>query len=119
MFLMMLKAFAVGGLICLIGQILIDNTKLTPAKILVGYVVVGVFLGAVGLYEPLTAWAGCGASVPLSGFGNLLVKGTREAIEEMGVLGILSGPIASGSIGISAAVLSGLCVSLLTKPKAK
>ena len=85
------KAFLCGGILCVIGQILIDKTKLTPARILVGYVVAGVILGAIGLYQPFAEWAGAGAGVPLTGFGNLLAKGVRQAVEEKGLLGALTG----------------------------
>lgn len=114
-----LWAFTVGGFICVIGQILLDKTKLTPARILVGYVAVGVILGAVGVYDRLIDFAGSGAAVPLSGFGNLLAAGTRKAVEEKGLLGALSGPLTAGAAGIMAAVFSGLTVSFLTKPKSK
>ena len=114
-----LKAFLIGGLICMIGQLLIDNTNLTPARILVLFVVLGVVLGGLGLYQPLVDWAGAGASVPLTGFGNTLVKGTKEAIREQGLLGVLTGPLSAGSAGITAAILSGIIVSLLAKPKSK
>ncbi|MBR1810730.1 MAG: stage V sporulation protein AE [Clostridia bacterium] len=114
-----LKAFIVGGLICLVGQILIDNTKLTPARILVGFVVLGVILGAFGVYQPLVEFAGCGATVPLTGFGNALAEGTKKAIEEQGLLGAMTGPLTAGAAGILAAVMSGLAVSFLTKPRAK
>ena len=108
-----------GGLICVVGQILIDRTKLTPARILVGFVILGVLLSAVGIYDPLARWAGCGATVPLTGFGNVLVQGTREKIDEMGWLGILTGPLSSGAVGITAAMLSGFVVSLFARPKSK
>lgn len=114
-----LKAFVVGGALCVIGQILIDKTKLTPARILVSYVVVGVLLGAVGLYEPLVEFAGAGASVPLTGFGNLIAKGVRQAVDEDGFLGILTGGLTASAGGITAAVLSGLLVSFLFKDKDK
>lgn len=114
-----LKAFVVGGLICVVGQLLIDYTKLTPARILVLFVVLGVVLGAIGVYQPLVEWAGAGASVPLTGFGNLLAQGTKKAIAEKGLLGVLTGPLTAGSAGIMAAVLSGLVVSFLAKPKSK
>ena len=114
-----IKAFIVGGLFCLIGQILIDKTKLTPARILVSYVVIGVFLGAVGLYEKLVDFAGAGAAVPLTGFGNSLAKGVREAVDESGFLGILTGGLKATAGGIAAAVFSGLLVSLIFKPKDK
>ncbi len=114
-----LKAFIVGGLICVVGQLLVDFTKLTPARILVGFVVLGVILGAIGLYEPLTEFAGCGASVPLTGFGNTLVQGTAKAVDEQGFIGAFTGPLTAGAAGILAAVMSGLAVSFLTKPRAK
>ena len=114
-----LKAFLIGGLICVIGQLLIDLTKLTPARILVSFVVLGVVLGGLGLYQPLVEWAGAGATVPLTGFGNTLVQGTKEAIREDGVLGILTGPLSSASVGITVAMVSGLVVSFITKPKSK
>lgn len=113
------KAFLVGGLLCLIGQILIDKTKLTPARILVSYVVIGVFLGAVGLYQPLVDFAGAGASVPLTGFGNTLANGVREAVEEDGFLGIFTGGLKASAGGITAAILAGLVASLLFKAKDK
>lgn len=113
------KAFLVGGALCLIGQILIDKTKLTPARILVSYVVVGVILGAVGLYEPLVEFAGAGASVPLTGFGNLIAKGVRKAVDEKGFLGILTGGLTASAGGITAAVLAGLLASFLFKAKDK
>ena len=114
-----LKAFIVGGLICVIGQLLIDYTKLTPARILVAVVVLGVILGGIGVYQPLVDWAGAGATVPLTGFGNLLAQGTKEAIREQGLLGVLTGPLTAGSAGIMAAIFSGLAVSFLAKPKSK
>lgn len=114
-----LKAFLVGGTLCLIGQILIDKTKLTPARILVSYVVIGVFLGAIGIYEPLTEFAGAGATVPLTGFGNNLAKGVREAVSEDGFLGIFTGGLKSSAGGITAAVLAGLIASLVFKARDK
>ena len=114
-----LKAFLVGGVICLIGQLLVDYTKLTPARILVTFVVLGVVLGGLGLYQPLVDWAGAGATVPLTGFGNTLVQGTKAAIREDGLLGVLTGPLSAGSAGITAAILCGLIVSFLSKPKSK
>ena len=114
-----LKAFLVGGSFCLIAQILIDKTKLTPARILVSYVVIGVLLGALGIYEPLLQWAGAGASVPLTGFGNTLAKGVREAVDEQGFLGIFTGGLKDTAGGITAAILSGLIASLLFKDKDK
>ena len=113
------KAFLVGGLLCLIGQILIDKTKLTPARILVSYVVIGVLLGAVGLYQPLVDFAGAGANVPLTGFGNTLAKGVKEAVQENGFLGIFTGGLKASAGGITAAILSGLIVSFLFKAKDK
>lgn len=114
-----LKAFLIGGLICAIGQIVMDLTKLTPAKILVTFVVVGVFLSAVGLYKPIVDWAGSGASVPLIGFGHTLAKGTKTAIEQEGFLGILKGPLTAGAGGVTAAVLSAFVVSLFCRSKEK
>ncbi len=114
-----LIAFVIGGLICVIGQILIDKTKLTPARILVGYVVTGVILGAVGLYEPFVKFAKAGASVPLSGFGYLLAKGVRESIAEDGFLGILTGGLKSTAGGITVAIVVGLICALIFKAKDK
>jgi len=114
-----LKAFLVGGLFCVIGQVLIDKTKLTPARILVAYVVSGVFLGAVGIYEPLAEWAGAGATVPLTGFGYLLAKGAKEAVAEKGLLGAVTGGVTSTAGGITAAIFLGVLVALLFKPKPK
>jgi len=114
-----LKAFLVGGALCLFGQILIDKTKLTPARILVSYVVLGVFLSAIGIYEPFAEFAGAGATVPLTGFGHCLAKGVREAIQEKGFLGILTGGLKATAGGITAAVVCGLIVSLIFKDKDK
>ncbi|MCH5169702.1 MAG: stage V sporulation protein AE [Oscillospiraceae bacterium] len=114
-----LKAFIIGGIICVVGQLLIDLTKLTPARILVSFVVLGVLLGALGLYQPIVEFAGAGATVPLTGFGNMLVQGTQKAIREKGALGILTGPLSSASVGITVAMMSGLVVALVTKPKSK
>lgn len=114
-----LKAFVIGGLFCLIGQILIDKTTLTPARILVGYVVAGVILGAVGLYQPLIDFAGAGASVPLTGFGATLAKGVKEAVNEKGPLGILTGGLKATAGGITAAIFFGLLAGILFKPKDK
>ena len=102
-----LKAFLSGGLICCICQVLIDKSSLTPARILTGCVVVGVLLGALGIYPALANWAGAGATVPLTGFGNTLAEGTRKAVEEVGLLGALTGPLTAASGGIAAAVLFG------------
>ncbi len=114
-----LKAFLIGGFFCVIGQILIDKTKLTPARILVSYVVIGVVLGGLGLYEPLVEFAAAGATVPLTGFGNTLAKGVREAVDEKGFLGIFTGGLKATAGGITAAVFAGLLASFLFKPKDK
>ena len=114
-----LKTFLVGGALCLIGQLLIDLTKLTPARILTAYVVVGVILGAVGLYQPFADWAGAGATVPLTGFGNLLAKGVREAVAEKGVLGAFTGGFTAAAGGICAAIFFGLIAALVFKSKEK
>ena len=114
-----LKAFLVGGLLCVIGQILIDKTKLTPARILVSYVVIGVLLGAVGVYKPLVEFAGAGATVPLTGFGYNLAKGVKEAIQQDGFLGIFTGGLKAAAGGITMAVVAGLLASLIFKPKDK
>lgn len=114
-----LKAFLVGGAICMIGQILIDKTKLTPARILVSFVVIGVILGAIGVYEPLIEFAGAGASVPLTGFGNLIAKGVRKAIDKDGFLGIFTGGLTAAAGGITAAIVAGLIASFVFKPKDK
>ena len=112
-----LNAFLCGGLLCLIGQILIDKTALTPAKILVCYVTAGVILSALGLYQPLADWGGAGATVPLTGFGHLLAKGVRKAVEEQGCLGALTGGVTSAAGGITAAIFFGFLLALLCKPK--
>lgn len=114
-----LKAFLIGGAICLVGQLLIDKTKLTPARILVSYVVAGVILGAVGLYEPFAEFAGAGAAVPLTGFGNTLAKGVREAVDEQGFLGIFIGGLRATAGGITTAITAGLLAALLFRPKDK
>lgn len=113
------KAFIIGGLLCVIGQILIDKTNLTPARILVSYVVIGVVLSGVGLYEPLVEFAGAGASVPLTGFGHCLAKGVREAVDEKGVLGIFTGGLKATAGGITVAIVAGLIASLLFRDKDK
>lgn len=118
-FFALLKAFLVGGLICVVGQLLIDLTKLTPGKILVLFVVVGVVLGALGLYAPVVRFAGCGATVPLVGFGYSLASGTKLAVSQQGLMGVLTGPLCSASAGVMAAILSGLIVALFAKPKEK
>lgn len=114
-----LKAFLVGGAFCLVGQLLIDKTKLTPARILVGYVIAGVILNAIGIYEPIIDFAGAGATVPLTGFGNTLAKGVAEAIREDGFLGILTGSLKATAGGITAAIIAGLLVSIIFKAKDK
>ncbi len=114
-----LKAFLIGGALCLIGQLLIDKTGLTPARILVCYVVAGVILGGVGLYGPFAEFAGAGASVPLTGFGNLLAKGVKEAVDEQGFLGIFTGGLKATAGGITAAIAAGLLASLLFRAKDK
>ena len=114
-----IKAFFIGGLLCLIGQILIDKTKLTPARILVSYVVIGVLLSAVGLYPKLAEFAGAGATVPLTGFGNTLAKGVKEAVMQDGFLGIFTGGLKAAAGGITAAILAGLSAGFLFKPKDK
>ena len=113
------KAFLVGGALCLVGQILIDKTKLTPARILVSYVVIGVFLGAIGVYEPLIEFAGAGATVPLTGFGSNLAKGVKEAVQEEGFLGIFTGGLKASAGGITAAIFAGLLSGLIFKAKDK
>lgn len=115
----LLKAFAVGGFICLIGQILIDLTKLTPGRILVAFVVAGVVLTAVGIYEPIAEWAGAGATVPLTGFGYAMAKGVEKAIAEQGIRGIITGGLTAASAGVTVAVLCGLIASIIAKPKEK
>lgn len=114
-----LKSFAVGGLLCVVGQLLIDRTRLTPARILTAYVVAGVVLGAVGVYQPLADWAGAGACVPLTGFGNTLARGVREAVTEKGLLGAFTGGLSSSSAGIAAAMFFGFLAALLFKPRDK
>ncbi len=118
-FLDYLKAFAVGGVLCAIGQLLIDKTKLTPARILTAYVVSGVILGAVGLYQPLADWAGAGATVPLTGFGNTLARGVKKAVEADGLLGVFTGGFTASAAGICAAVFFGIVIALIFKPKEK
>ena len=113
------KAFAVGGGLCLVGQILIDKTRLTPARILVSYVVLGVILGGLGVYEPLADFAGAGATVPLTGFGNTLAKGVREAVDQQGCLGIFTGGLKATAGGITAAITAGLLAALLFRPRDK
>lgn len=111
-----LKAFLVGGAFCLIGQLLIDYTKLTPARILVSFVVAGVILSAVGLYKPLVEFAGAGATVPLTGFGHSLAEGVRKAVNENGFIGIFMGGLTATSAGIAAAIVFGYLMALIFKP---
>ena len=113
------KAFLIGGLLCLIGQILIDKTKLTPARILVSYVVMGVILGGLGIYQPIAEFAGAGATVPLTGFGNLLAKGVKESIQKDGFLGIFTGGLKAAAGGITAAIFAGLLAGFVFKAKDK
>lgn len=112
-------AFLIGGLLCAIGQVLIDVTKLTPARILTSYVVAGVILGALGLYEPIIELAGGGATVPLTGFGSLLAKGVREAVDENGIIGAFMGGFTSAAVGVAAAVFFGLITALVFKSGTK
>ena len=114
-----LRAFLVGGAICVVGQLLIDKTGLTPARILTGFVVAGVVLGGLGLYGPLADWAGAGATVPLTGFGNLLAKGVRAAVDEQGLPGVLTGGVTAAAGGITAAVFFALVMGLIFSPRDK
>lgn len=114
-----LKAFLVGGILCVIGQILIDKTKLTPARILTTYVVAGVVLGGVGVYQYLVDWAGSGATVPLTGFGYTLAKGVKEAVGQKGLLGALTGGMTSTAAGITAAIFFGVLVASIFKSRSK
>ena len=116
---MIVKAFIVGGLFCVVGQFFIDRTKLTPARILVGYVVSGVLLSALGLYQPLVDFAGAGATVPLCGFGHTLAKGVRAAVADSGIFGAFSGGLTASATGITAALFFGLLVAALFQPKDK
>ena len=118
-YILYLKAFLVGGALCAIAQILIDKTALTPARILTIYVVAGVLLGALGLYQPLADWAGAGATVPLTGFGNTLAKGVKKAVAQDGLLGAFTGGFTASAAGICAAVFFGILIALLCKPKEK
>ena len=114
-----IKAFIIGGLFCLIGQLIIDKTKLTPARILVGYVLAGVILGGTGIYKPIIEFAGAGATVPLTGFGYTLAKGVTEAINSDGFIGILTGGLRATAGGITAAITFGIMASLIFKTKDK
>lgn len=115
----LINAFWVGGLLCVIAQLLIDYTKLTPARIMVSYVVAGVILTAIGIYEPITKFAGCGATTPIIGFGYTLAKGVSKAVNEKGLLGVFTGGAAATAGGISAAIFFGLAMGLIFKPKPK
>ena len=119
LFLSCVKAFVIGGILCAIGQILIDYTKLTPARILVSYVVAGVILGAVGLYAPIAESGGAGATVPLTGFGYTLAKGVKEAVEQEGLIGVLKGGFTASSAGIAAAIAAAIVTALVTNPQDK
>ncbi len=114
-----LMAFAVGGILCIIAQLLIDKTALTPARILVAYVVAGVILGALGIYEKLIDIAGAGASTPLTGFGYLIAEGVREAVDKEGLIGVLKGPLTAAAAGITAAMIFGLLAALIFRDKRK
>lgn len=114
-----IKAFLVGGFLCMVGQILIDKTKLTPARILVGYVVMGVILGGTGIYQKIVDFAGAGATVPLTGFGYSIAKGVKEAVQQDGLIGALTGGLKATAGGITAAILAGLVVSIVFKAKDK
>ena len=118
-FLKFLFVFLVGGAFCVIAQILLDKTNLTPARILVGFVVVGVILGALGIYPKIVEFAGAGATTPLSGFGNLIANGVRDSVDKQGLLGALTGPLSSAAAGISAALIFGFLASLVFKGKPK
>lgn len=118
-FINILKAFFIGGAFCLIGQIFIDKTALTPARILVSYVVAGVILGAVGVYKPLAEFAGAGATVPLTGFGYLLADGVRKAVDAYGLWGVLTGGLTATAAGIAASIIFGLIMGLIFKSKEK
>ena len=118
-FLKFLFAFLIGGFLCVIAQILLDKTSLTPARILVAFVVVGVILGGLGIYGKIVDFAGAGATTPLSGFGNLIANGVRQAVDEQGLLGALTGPLCSAAAGISAALIFGFLASLIFKGKPK
>jgi len=112
-----LKAFLVGGLICAAGQILIDKTKFTPARILTGLLVIGIVLTAIGAYEPLVEWGGAGATVPLSGFGYVIAKGMQKSVAEKGILGVFTGGLTASAGGIGAAVIFGFLAAILSKPR--
>ena len=115
----LIKAFAVGGLICLIGEIFVLKTKVTPARILVGYIIAGVILSAVGLYGPIVDFAGAGATVPLTGFGHALTTGVKRAVQEIGFMGAFTGGLTSTAAGIAAAVFFGTLIAMIFRPRAK
>ncbi|MGN0532269.1 MAG: stage V sporulation protein AE [Eubacterium sp.] len=119
MLLMCIKAFIVGGLICVVGQLLLDFTKLTPAKILVSFVCLGVLLGGLGVYDKLVDFAGAGATIPLTGFGNALANGVKDAIREQGFMGVVTGALTACAGGVTVALISGLVVALVTNSKDK
>lgn len=119
LFLQLLKAFVVGGLICVVGQVLIDKTKLTPARILVTFVVIGTILSAFGWYQPLVDFAGAGATVPLTGFGHVLAKGVKKAVLEDGLLGVMTGGLTASAGGITTSIVSGVLIALICKPKSR
>lgn len=114
-----LKAFVLGGLICVVGQLLIDLTKITPARIMVIFVVVGVVLGLFNLYQPLIEWGGAGATVPLLGFGNVLGRGVVKEVNSSGLIGVFTGGVKSGAAGITAAITFGYIIAMISKPKIK
>lgn len=114
-----LRAFLVGGIICVIGQILIDGTKITPARIMVIFVVTGVVLGTLGIYPKLVQWGGAGANIPIIGFGNVLAKGVIEDVDKNGLLGAFSGGVKAGAVGIASAVFFGYIMAVVSKPKVK
>ena len=119
LFLSVLRAFVCGGILCLIGQVLIDKTALTPAKILTAYVVTGVLLGALGLYEPILSWGGAGASVPLTGFGANLARGVKKAVTEQGLFGALTGGVTAASAGLTAAIFFGALAAFFGRSQDK
>ncbi len=114
-----IKAFIVGGIICVIGQVVIDKTRLTPARLLTGYVVLGVFLSLIGVYKPLEKFAGAGATVPLLGFGHALYQGVIKAVEKDGFIGVLTGGLSATAAGIAAVIVFAIIAALVSKPKIK
>ena len=119
MIISLLKAFIVGGLICVVGQILVDKTKITAARIMVSFLIAGIVLSAIGLYKPLVDFAGAGATVPISGFGHLLAQGAKKAVDKNGLIGVIAGGLAAGAAGISAAMFFGLLASFAARPRSK